>query len=54
MIYILIYLLNQNLPWMNTNSKGFKEKFKKILWLKETLDISMVAVGKASKEFILT
>ena len=46
---MMIYLLNKNLPWMNVKSKGFKDKFKKILRLKEKLDINEIAVGKASK-----
>ena len=49
MIYMLIFLINKSLPWMKVNSKGFKEKFKKIQKLKQTLDLTMIADDKASK-----
>ena len=47
--YLLVYLVNQNLPWMNIPNTKFKKRFDMIKSLKERLQPNEIATGKASK-----
>ena len=51
-MYVLIYMLNGELPWSNvsiTEKEGFKDQIRGIARLKSASKLFKIASGKASK-----
>lgn len=54
LVYLLVYLLVENLPWLNLGDYKLKKKFKMVKSLKKQLSPTAICIDDASKSIHLT